>query len=434
MSALSTKPAIAVRTIFHLDMDQFFVAIEMLHNPSLRGKCAAVGGSHTGRGIVSTASYEARKYGVRSGMSSLDVLKICPQIIFVKPDFNKYASVSMRIFKLLREYTDRVEPVSVDEAYIDMTDRLPHPSQSHRDLPGAIEQLARAIKHEIKTREGITATVGVGANRLVAKMASGMNKPDGFTYLPPWHVAEAFRNLAVGDLLGVGPSTRASLEKFGIRTIGQLANFPPEIIKKRFGKYGSDLLRHARGDGNDVVLRPDELPAEKSISNETTFSQELKVEEQVLAKLSDQCERVARRARAAGMTGRTISLKLRYSGFETVMHSKTLQRYIQNESDLYPAATRLFREIYQANRPVRLIGVGISELLPASRLIQQDLFLIPAKSDNIPKVFDSIKDRFGEDIIGYGAALMTGNGKLRSTSRSTSILNPFHAPKLNEAA
>lgn len=423
-----------MKTIFHLDMDQFFMAVEILHNPSLRGKCAAVGGSHSGRGIVSTASYEARKYGVRSGMSSLDAIKLCPQIIFVRPSFEKYSDISLRVFKLLRGYTDRVEQVSIDEGYADFTDQLPRPAHYHPDAARAIETLALAIKNEIKTREGITATIGVGANRIVAKMASGMNKPDGFTYLPPWKVAAVFRDLPVNDLIGVGPSTTASLGKIGVQTIGQLAVFPEEILRQRYGKWGPDLLARARGEGSDLVQTPDELPAEKSISNETTFSQELRQEHQILAKLHDQCERVARRARAAEMTGRTVSLRLRYSSFETLSHAKTLRRYIQHETDLYTVAERLFHDVYKTGEPVRLIGVGISELLPIHKLTQMDLFMAPPTANKVPKVFDAIKDRFGDEIIGYGAALISGQGKLRSGNRVTSLFNPFHAPKSTEAA
>ncbi|MBI5059407.1 DNA polymerase IV [candidate division KSB1 bacterium] len=409
------------KIIFLLDMDQFFVAVEMLHYPHLRGKAVSVGGGLSGRGVVSTASYEARRYGVRSGMSSLEALRLCPHLIFVKPDFDKYATVSKRVFKLLRTYTDRVEPVSVDEAFMDVTDIC-------RD-EDAIERLATKIKQEIRTQEGVTATIGAGANRYVAKMSSGLRKPDGFTYLPPDRVADAYRNLPVGDLYGVGPATRAALERLGIRTIGQLATFPESVLKQRFGKFGPELSARARGEGSDVVSPPDEQPDEKSVSNESTFSRDLKSEFEVLARLHDQCERVARRARAAGMTGKTVTLKLRYAGFETVMHSRKLHRYVQNETDLYPVAARLFSEVYQNERPVRLIGIGISDLLPADRIQQQDLFVESRDTSQIAGVFDDIKDKFGDDVIGYGTALVSGKGLLRAgTHRGMRSFNPFHAP------
>jgi DNA polymerase IV len=410
------------KIIFHLDMDQFFVAVEMLHYPHLRGKAVSVGGGLSGRGVVSTASYEARRYGVRSGMSSLEALRLCPHLIFVKPDFDKYATVSKRVFAIMRTYSDRVEPVSVDEAFMDVTDICPDDA--------AIERLAMKIKLQIRQQEGVTATIGAGANRYVAKMASGMHKPDGFTYLPPERVADAYRNLPVGDLYGVGPSTRATLERLGIRTIGQLAAFPEAVLKPRMGKFGPDLIARARGEGSDVVNPPDEQPDEKSVSNESTFSHDLKSEFEVLARLHDQCERVARRARAAGMTGRTVTLKLRYAGFETVMHSRKLHRYVQNETDLYPVAAKLFGEVYQQARPVRLIGIGISELQPVNQILQQDLFLQGRDPDQIAGVFDQIKDKFGDDVIGYGTALVSGKGSLRAgTHRGMRSFNPFHAPK-----
>ncbi|MBU1982806.1 DNA polymerase IV, partial [bacterium] len=265
------------KAIFHLDMDQFFVAVELRCYPELRGKPVVVGGTPQGRGIVTTASYEARRFGLKSGMSAGEALRLCPDAIFIRPDSAKYVHASREMFKLLRQFTDRVEPVSVDEGYLDVTDVV--------RVFGGIPALAHKIKRTVVNELGLTATIGAGPNRLVAKMASGMNKPDGFTWIRASEVAAVFRNLPVGDLYGVGRSTARVLESFGIRTAGELAAFPVEILRRHFGKWGEDLNRIARGEGSDQVLAADEWPDEKSMGHEHTFSSDLTDREALLGRL-----------------------------------------------------------------------------------------------------------------------------------------------------
>lgn len=406
------------KIIFHLDMDQFFAAVEQLHHPDLRGKAIAIGGSARGFGVVTTASYEARRYGLRSGMSAADALRLCPHVIFVRPDTGKYLDVSCRIFRLLREYTDRVEPVSVDEAYIDVTDVV----WKH----GGVDALAMEIKNRVRAAAGITATIGAGPNRCVAKVASGMHKPDGYTYIPAERVAAVFRDLPVGDLCGVGRSTEHLLVSYGVRTVGQLAAFPADILRRRLGKWADELVRVANGGGEDRVLVPDEHPQEKSMGHEHTFSAALSDPPQILGRLHLLCEKVARRLRTAGLAGRCVSVKIRYSkGFETVLHGHKLKHFVQHEMDIYPAAEKLFYESYVREHLVRLVGVHVSELIATGQLVQQELFIAAAEPDLLSKTCDSIKDLYGERAIGFASGIFSV-GRPLSNSRRVNEYRPFH--------
>ncbi len=407
-----------MKTIFLLDMDQFYAAVEMRLAPWLKGKPVIVGASPEGRGIVTTASYEARRYGVRSGMSGLDAVRLCPHAQFVRPDFNKYVTASCRIVAILREFTERVEPVSVDEAFIDVSDIV--------WSWGGVEALAMTMKRRIVEREGLTATIGAGANKLVAKVASGMNKPDGFTYLPPDVVPRVFATLPVGDLYGVGKKTQAVLEGFGIRTAGQLAAFPIDVLARRFGKFGIELARAARGEGEDLVRVPEQREQEKSMGHDHTFHHDQTDPKQLLGRLHLLCERVARRLRAANMAGRCVAVRIRYHGFETVIHGHKVKSYLQHEIDLYPVAERLFHESYRMGTPVRLVGIHISELKPTNEIVQQELFIAPPDTDDLSRACDEIKERFGENAIGFASGVFhTGDTVIRKGHR-TPFFNPFY--------
>jgi nucleotidyltransferase/DNA polymerase involved in DNA repair len=405
------------RVIFHLDMDQFFAAVECCIHPQLKGKPLVVGGSPTGRGIVTTASYEARKFGVRSGMATSEAYKLCPHAVFVRPDHGRYSDVSHRIMSMLLEFTDRVEPVSVDEAYIDATGIV--------WKEGGVEPLARKIKKQILDREGLTATIGVGPNRLVAKMASGMNKPDGFTHFPAEKVEAVFRKLPVGDLYGVGKATERILESFGIRTAGQLADFPVDVLRRRFGKWGDELVRIARGQGADDIHIPDEHPQEKSMGHDHTFGQDVTDPELLLGRLHLLCERASRRLRMANLLGRVVSVKIRYKGFETTLHGCTLKRHAQHEMYLYPVAEKLFWESYRRGTPVRLIGFHMQDLIAAEDILQQELFVPELPLDGLFRTCDDIKDRYGEASIGFASGTLLAG---RSSSRKSQRIDydPFH--------
>jgi DNA polymerase IV len=403
------------KIIFHLDMDQFFAAVEIQCQPHLRGKPVIVGGSPSGRGIVTTASYEARRFGVRSGMPAIEAARLCPQAVFVRCDHGKYMDVSRRVFSLLHAFTDRVQQTSVDEAYMDVT----HVAWQS----GGVDSLAYAIKHRVRTVEGLTCTIGGGPNRLVAKVASGMKKPDGYTYIPRERIAEVFCDMPVGDLYGVGKATQRILEGFGIRTAGQLAEFPEDILRRRFGKFGNDLSRIARGEGADDVLVEEERPLEKSMGHEQTF-QNVHDTTLLLGRLHLLCERVARRLRAGDMAGRVVTVKIRYKGFETVIHGRKIKTHVQHEMFIYPVAEQLFHEAYRKGEDVRLVGVHVSDLLPVEDILQQELFVQKRETSQLMETCDGIKERYGEASIGFASGYLVTR---RRRAGGAEWFNPFHA-------
>ncbi len=403
------------KTIFHVDLDQFFAAVEMRDNPNLRGKPLLVGGSAGARGVVTTASYEARKFGVHSGMPMHEALLLCPQAICVRSNSGRYMDASSRVRNILLDYTDRVEFISIDEAAMDVTDII---GKQYN-----IDRLADEIRGRISKEIGITASIGAGATRNVAKMASGMNKPNGFTYIPPAKVAEVYRDILVRELIGVGQSTERILTGLGIRTIGELANYPAQILRSTLGKRGPDLQLLARGGGRNTVLSSEDLPAEKSMSHETTFYQDQTSSDAILGRIMLLAEKVAHRMRNAQMTGRVVSVKIRYKGFDTVHQQKKLTHYVYMESDIFVAAKRIFQELYDPSRPVRLVGVDISQLVPMKKVMQQELFMPRQDQDALTHACDDIKERYGSHLIGYAGNLLSpkSNSSARRGRQSGAI-------------
>jgi DNA polymerase-4 len=397
------------KTIFHIDLDQFFAAVEMRDNPNLRGKPVVVGGTPSGRGVVTTASYEARKYGVRSGMPMHEALQKCPQAICVRSDSSRYVDASRRVRDILIDYTDKVEFISIDEAALDMTDVVWHwPS---------VAALAREIQERIEREVGITASIGAGASRCVAKLASGMHKPRGFTHIPPSKVAEIMGPLPVEEMNGVGPATRHVLNGLGIRTLYELAIYPTDILRNKLGVRGPELQLLARGGGNSTISRADDLPMEKSMSHETTFFENQTSADAILGRMLLLSEKVARRMRTARLTGRVVTVKIRYKGFETVHQQKKLARFVHMEADIFMAAKMIFEQIYDPSRPVRLIGVDVSQLVPMGRVLQQELFAPRQDRDSLTHACDDIKERFGANLIGYAGNLMGPKDRFHTARR-----------------
>ncbi|MBL0061063.1 MAG: DNA polymerase IV [bacterium] len=386
------------KTIFHLDLDQFFAAVEMRDNPNLRGKPLLVGGTSSGRGVVTTASYEARKFGVHSGMPMHEALQRCPQAICVRSDSSRYVDASQRVRDILIDYTDKVEFISIDEAALDMTDVVWHwPS---------VSALAFEIQSRIEREVGITASIGAGASRCVAKLASGMRKPKGFVHIPPSKVAEIMGPLAVQEMNGVGPATRHVLNGLGIRTLGELAIYPTDVLRNKLGSRGPELQLLARGGGNSTIQRSEDLPAEKSMSHETTFFENQTNTDAILGRMMLLSEKVARRMRIAHLTGRVVTVKIRYKGFETVHQQKRLARFVHMETDVFAAAKMIFEQIYDPSRPVRLIGVDISQLVPMGRVLQEELFTPQQDRDSLTHACDDIKERYGNNVIGYAGHML----------------------------
>ncbi|MBU1919713.1 DNA polymerase IV [bacterium] len=391
------------KVIFHADMDQFFVAVEVRNNPSLKGKAVAVGGGPNGRGIITTASYEARRYGLRAGMSAMDARRLCPHVIFVRGNTSAYIYISKNVKNILLDYTDRMEMLSVDEACLDVTDTV----WSY----ASVEDLGHRIKRRIYESEGITVSIGAGANKMVAKMASDLCKPNGFLYLPPSKVAAAYKDLPIGKLIGVGRATEPVLNALGIQTIGDLAAYPADVLKTKFGIRGPELKTLAQGGGSDRVMTHEELPDEKSVGHEMTFGDNLKTAEDIEGRLLMLTEKVARRMRVGGFAGRIVTLKLRYKGMETYVHGHKFARPLWFEGDLFAAARKLLYEIYDSSRPVRLIGVSVSGLSKTTRCQQQELFDKQTHLHTLANTCDDIKDRYGEATIGYASGLLTRSGR-----------------------
>jgi DNA polymerase IV len=405
------------KLIFHVDMDQFFVAVEVRNNPALRGKPVAIGGGHGDRGIITTASYEARRFGLKAGMPVIEARRLCPQVILVRGNTSAYIHISKNLKEILREYSDRMEMLSVDEACLDVTDTV-------WSYAGPTD-LGMRIKEHIQDSEGVTASIGAGANRMVAKMASNMCKPNGFLYLPPPKVAAAYKDLPIGDLIGVGRSTEAVLRSLGMQTIGDLAAYPCEVLKTKFGKRGPELQILARGGGGEQVLTPDELPDEKSVGHEQTFGDNLTNASDVEARLLMLTEKVARRMRVGGFAGRIVTLKLRYKGMETYIHGRKFPRLLWYEGDIFAAARKLLYEVYDSTRPVRLIGVSVSGLSEALRIQQQELFDRQTNLRSLATVCDDVKDRYGETSIGYASGLASRGGHRHGRNPKDYAVIPF---------
>ena len=342
-----------MRKIIHVDMDAFYASVEELDHPELRGKPIAVGGSPDGRGVVASASYAARKFGIRSAMSCRMAKRLCPHVVFVYPNFTRYQEISDRIHEIFREVTPLVEPLSLDEAYLDVTENaLGQP---------LAREVAAHIKREIHARLGLTASAGVAPNKFLAKVASDMRKPDGLMVIHPTQVDKFLESLPVEKLWGVGPVTAEKLHSFGLRTAGQIRQRSTEELTALLGKFGQFI--HDLSRGHDP--RPVETSWEpKSRGSEETFEKDLTDLTRLQASLVEQAETVGRSLREMECLARTVTLKLRYSDFKTVTRSQTLFMPTDRDRVLAGTAASLLLEKTDAGeRPVRLIGLSASGLL-----------------------------------------------------------------------
>lgn len=340
------------RKIIHIDMDAFFAAVEQRDNPELRGKPIAVGGSPSGRGVLSTASYEARKFGLRSAMPAAQAKKMCPQAIFVRPNFEKYKAVSIQVMGILRQHTPLVEPVSIDEAYLNVTE-----NKFGIEDPGV---LASLIKQNIQAVTKLTASAGVATSLFLAKMASDYKKPDGLTVVLPGKEKEFLRNQPVRKIPGIGPKGEEILKRMKIQTCGELAEIEQAVLVQKFGKWGHDLYEKAQGRGDREVI-PDWEP--KQYSSEETFAYDITDKEILKSKLRGLAEEVIDGLARRGKQGKTAVLKVKYFDFESITRSFTAKTAITDIEDLYTLACDLLdRKTDAGKKAVRLIGLGISGL------------------------------------------------------------------------
>ena len=389
------------RTIIHVDMDAFYASVEQRDRPELRGGPVIVGADPRGRGVVSAASYEARSFGVHSAMPIGRAARLCPAGIFLRVDMVKYAQVSRQIMAILADFTPLLEPVSIDEAFLDVT--------GMRALLGDGEAIARSVKARIREEAQLTASVGVASNKFIAKVASDLRKPDGLVVVPSGEEAGFLAPLPISRLWGVGRVTASALESMGIRTIAQLATTPVAHLKARFGDAGAFLLELAHGR-DDRPVEP--LSPPRSMGAEETFEQDHRDLERLRATLRAQAERVARELRAEGYAGCTVTLKLRFADFSTITRSHTGDA-TQDGLRVFQEALALFERV-TLRQPVRLIGLSVSELGPAGAgqlsLLEPDV----ARRERLGRALDRLTERFGEDSVRPASLLGGSEGRRRS--------------------
>jgi len=378
----------AERWIMHVDMDAFFASVEQLDNPELRGRPVMVGGEH--RGVVSAASYEARRFGVHSAMPVAQAKRLCPQGVLVRGRMERYREVSHQVMAVIRTFSPLVEQTSVDEAYADLTGTW--------RLHGGPEDTARAVKAGVLEATGLTCSVGLAPVKFLAKIASDQNKPNGITVIRPDEVRAFLDALPVGKIPGVGPKAREALEGWGVRLAGDVLKHSRDFWERRLGERGLALYERAQGLDPSRV-EPHGEP--KSSSAEVTLAEDLTDKAELARWLMAQAERVGADLRHHGLKGRTVTLKLKYSDFKSITRSRSLDKPTDNTSLIYATA----RELLQAERllrAVRLIGVGVSNFGAVERqlsLLGEDT---PADDGSLDKAIDAIRDKFGQGALARG--------------------------------
>jgi DNA polymerase-4 len=373
-------------------MDAFYASVEQLRRPELRGKPVVVG--HDGpRGVVAAASYEARKFGIRSAMPSATARRLCRQAIFVPADFAAYREASAKVFSVLRRYTPVIEPLALDEAYLDLS--------ADRDLRADAEGTARRLKSEIlEATGGLTASVGIGTCKVVAKIGSDFRKPDGTVIVAPGAEAAFLAPLPLRMLPGLGPAAERRLDGLGLRTVGDLLAVPADVLRARLGNSAAGFLALARGDDPRPVSVPG-VP--KSISRETTFERDIEDPAALRQHVRALAQDVTRSLRSQTLWTRTVRLKIRYAGFETHTLQETLPVATDTDREFLAAADRLVAAATESRRPVRLVGIGAAGLVEAT---QPDLLDTgSARERSLDQAMDALRQRFGQGAVHRGPAL-----------------------------
>jgi DNA polymerase-4 len=378
-----------LRKILHIDMDAFYASIEQQDNPALKGQPVIVGGDAEKRGVVSAASYEARAFGVHSAMPASQARRLCPQGVFLPVRMKRYREVSGQIFEVFQGYTPLIEPLSLDESFLDVT--------GCESLFGPAPEMAREIKRKILVRTGLTASAGIAPNKFLAKIASDWRKPDGLVEIKPDEVGAFLENLPISKLWGVGKSTEEILKGMGILRAGQLAQYPPEGIGKKLGKFGLELLALARGEDNRPVVPHEEA---KSLSQEQTFTPDLQDRQVMEQVLLDQAEQVGWELRKQKLKGQTVHLKVRYPDFILITRSQTLSLPTDAGMEIYRTAVKLLEKTEVRSRKARLLGVGVSNLRHRDTPLQRGLFdSYREKEEKSLEAVDKIWNKFGPEAI-----------------------------------
>jgi len=388
------------RKILHLDLDAFFCAVEEQRDPSLRGQPFAVGGRPESRGVVASCSYAARQYGIHSAMPMARAVRRCPELIIVPSRYQAYQAASRQVMARLRKLTPLVEQLSIDEAFLDVS-----------DLPQPAGQIARRLQQTVNRELELPCSLGVASNKLVAKIANNVGKvsattgraPNTIKQVPPGQEATFLAPLPVTELWGVGPKTAERLARLGIRRIGDLARWPEADLARRFGKHGHDLARRARG----LDERPVETEHEaKSVSQEITFARDISDGPALRQTLRRLAEQVGRRLRRRELSGSTIKLKLRWSDFTTLTRQVTLAHPTNLDTEIYAAALALFEQTWPPGKRVRLVGVGVSGFeTPAYQLGLWDDTPTAEQDSRLQHTLDDLRERFGDEAIQRGSRL-----------------------------
>jgi DNA polymerase-4 len=374
-----------MRTILHADLDAFYASVEVLDNPSLRGKPVIVGGDPNARGVVSAASYEARKYGVHSAMPLRTAARLCPDGVFLPGRFDRYRELSRQVMRIFASYTPLVEPISLDEAFMDVT--------ASRAAFGDGETIGRGLKRRVREEAGLVVSVGVATNKLCAKVASDLRKPDALVVVPPGQEAAFLAPLPVSRLWGVGPQSRQALADYGVTTIGQLAAMSEGTLRRRFGVHGVELRLRAQGVDPARVV-PSQAP--KSVGHELTFDHDVTDPARLEATLLDLAESVASRLRHHHLAAGGVQLKLRYEGFDTITRQAPLGHQVRDLEPLFHMGVSLLRKALTTDRAVRLIGLTAINLADAQQLT---LFDAPDRTDRIAQSIDAVREKFGDKAI-----------------------------------
>jgi len=383
----------------HVDMDAFFASVEIREQPALRGRPVVVGGSPRGRGVVAAASYEARRFGIKSAMPMSQAVRLCPDLVRLPVRMSLYAEASAQLHGIFSRFTPDIEPLSLDEAFLDVSSSL--------RLFGPEIEIGQQIKKAIKDEQQLIASVGIAPNKFLAKLASDIEKPDGFVVIEESKVQPFLDPLPISRLWGVGKATHAIFDRFGIKTIQQVREQSPEFLVDKLGKFGLQLWELSQGIDHRKVVN---MRQAKSISNETTFADDIRDKNILHAWLMQLTEQVAFRLRHHELKGKTIQIKVRYSDFTTYTRAATLDKLTQSTRLIWQTAKMLLDDFIANNtKPVRLIGVGISGLTGKGQIepVQNDLFSSnnPEEDDRLDQLTDQINQRFGKRSIHRGTGL-----------------------------
>lgn len=417
---MMTAPGIDVvssmSTIMHIDMNAFFASVEQAADPRLRGRPIAVSGPNK-RTVIVTASYEARKFGVRTGMIASEAKKVCPQVIIVSGDSRKYTAASTRIVAIVREYAPLLEVFSIDELFADISRSHPLSQPSPLKGEGTARELALTIKSRIKSGLNLTCSIGIAPNKLLAKLASDMQKPDGLVIIAPDDVQHVLEHLPVEELCGIGPRMKKHLHALGIRTCGELGRAPVSLLRRRFGIIGEKLHLMGRGIDHSPVVPAEEAPPAKSVGHSMTLERDITTEGDIKKYILQLSEMVGRRLRKDNLSGRTVTLVVRYADFFTFGKRQTLADHINDSEKIYQAALKILGGI-RIEKPVRLLGIVVSGLVATPQqipLLEEDV-----RAHHLSEAIDAINGRYGNFTLTRALLL--------ERSRHKGVISPAWRP------